>query len=123
MLIFVSFATVGALVASRQPKNAIGWIFCALGLLFPLTFASEGYAVYALLTRTDPLPGGESMIWLAGLLGGPSNFALLALVLLLFPGGKPLSRRWRPAVWIALTALVLLSAAAFVPGPIENVVV
>jgi hypothetical protein len=123
MLIFVSFATVGALVASRQPENAIGWIFCALGLLFPLTFASEGYAVYALATRTNPLPGGESMLWLAGLLGGPSNFALIALILLLFPDGKPLSRRWRPAVWVALIAIVLLSSAAFIPGPIENVVV
>jgi hypothetical protein len=29
-LLFVSFATVGALVASQQPGNTIGWIFCAL---------------------------------------------------------------------------------------------
>ncbi|MGH3088139.1 MAG: hypothetical protein ACRDSJ_12565, partial [Rubrobacteraceae bacterium] len=45
-LLFVSFATVGALVASRRPRNPIGWIFCVMGLSTPLAAASEEYALY-----------------------------------------------------------------------------
>jgi hypothetical protein len=118
LLLFVSFSTVGALVASRQPGNIVGWIFCALGLCGSLTAASDGYAVYALATRPDSLPGGEGMVWLAGLLGGPIVFAMFALVLLLFPDGRPLSRHWRPAVWLDLIAVALLFAFAFKPGSI-----
>jgi len=120
LLLFMSFATVGALVASRRPGNTVGWIFCALGLFGSLAAASEGYAVYALATRPGSLPGGEAMVWLSGLLGGPITFALFALVLLLFPDGQPLSRRWRPFVWLNLIAVALIFAFAFKPGPIEN---
>ena len=56
VLVFMSFATVSALVASRQPRNLIGWIFCALGLFLPLASASEEYALYALVTQ----PGSGS---------------------------------------------------------------
>ena len=51
LLFFLSFTTVGVLVASRQPRNSIGWIFCALGLLTPLAALGEEYALYALVTR------------------------------------------------------------------------
>ena len=118
LLLFMSFVTVGALVASRRPRNAVGWTFCALGLFGTLTTASEGYAVYALATRPGSLPGGEGMAWLSGLLGGPITFAMFALVLLLFPDGRPLSRRWRPFVWLNLIAVALILAFAFKPGPI-----
>jgi len=120
LLLFMSFATVGALVASRRPRNAVGWTFCALGLFGTLTTTSEGYAVYALVTRPDSLPGGEGMAWLSGLLGGPITFALFALVLLLFPDGRPLSPRWRPFVWLNLIAVGLILAFAFKPGPIDT---
>ncbi len=120
LLLFMAFATVGALVASRRPGNAVGWTLCALGLFGTLTTASEGYAVYALATRPGSLPGGEGMVWLSGLLGGPITFALFALVLLLFPDGRPLSPRWRPFVWLNLIAVGLILAFAFKPGPIDT---
>ena len=120
VLVFVSFATVGALVASRQPGNLIGWIFCALGLFLPLAGASEEYALYALVTQPGSLPGGEVMAWLAAWFAGTINFAMLALVLLLFPDGRLLSRRWRFVVWVNLIAILLIFAWNFEPGLIES---
>jgi hypothetical protein len=119
-LLFVSFATVGALVASRWPKNAIGWIFCWLGLSFSLGSASEEYALYALVTEAGSLPGAEEMVWLTAWFGGPIVFALFALVFLLFPNGRLPSRRWRPVMWLELVAVVCLVAFAFKPDELDN---
>jgi len=119
-LLFVSFVTVGALVASRWPRNAIGWIFCWLGFSFSLGSASEEYALYALVTEAGSLPGAEGMLWLTAWLGGPIVFALFALIFLLFPDGRLPSRRWRPVVWIELVAVVCLVAFAFEPGQLGN---
>jgi len=121
VLLFMSFATVGALVASRQPGNPIGWIFCALGFFTPFAIASEEYALYALVTRPDSLPGGEVMVWLGASFAGPIIFAMLAFVLLLFPDGRLLSRGWRFVVWVNLVAILLLFAWNFEPGQIEGV--
>ena len=120
LLLFVSFATVGALIASRQPGNAVGWIFCYLGLAFPLVGAGEEYALYALVTEPGSLPGGEGLVWLAALVGGPTNFALFALIFLLFPEGRLLSRRWSLVVWLDLVAVACLVCLALEPGPLEN---
>ena len=120
MLVFLSFATVGALVASRQPKNAIGWIFCALGACNSVAVASQGYAIYALLTGPAYLAGGAVANWLSSLLAGPIVFAMFALVLLLFPDGRPLSRRWRAIIWLDLIAIALIFASAFKPGPLDT---
>jgi hypothetical protein len=119
-LLFVAFATVGALVASRWPRNAIGWIFWWLGFSFLLVGASEEYALYALVTEAGSLPGAEGMLWLTALFGGPLVFTVFALVFLLFPDGRLPSRRWRPVVWIDLVAVVCLVAWSFESGPLEN---
>ncbi|MGH3147625.1 MAG: hypothetical protein ACRDTR_17670 [Rubrobacter sp.] len=120
LLVSLSFATVGALVASRQPGNAIGWIFCALGVCNSLAVAGQGYAIYALLTGPAYLTGGAVANWLSSLLAGPIVFAMFALVLLLFPDGRPLSRRWRPFVWLDLIAVALIFVFAFKPGPLDT---
>ena len=44
IVIFSSFGVVGALVASRQPRNAIGWIFLAITLTVEMAFLSDTYA-------------------------------------------------------------------------------
>ncbi len=97
-VLFVSFATVGALVASRWPRNAIGWVFCWLGLSFSMVGASEEYALYSLVTEPGLLPGGKGALWLTAFFGGPILFAVFALVFLLFPDGRLPSRRWMPVV-------------------------
>ena len=60
------------------------------------------------------------MVWLAALLGGPTFFALFALVFLLFPEGRLLSRRWRLVVWVDLVAVACLVCSAFEPGALGN---
>ena len=120
LLLFLSFATVGALVVSRRPGNLVGWIFCAMGLFMPFALSGEEYAVYALVTRPGSLPGAEVMAWLAAWAGGPIIISMLALVFLLFPDGRLLSRRWLPVVWLDLIAIALTFAWTFEPGRIEN---
>jgi hypothetical protein len=46
-----SFITVGAVVVARQPRNRIGWLCCAAGLLGGLAAFSAVYARYALDRR------------------------------------------------------------------------
>jgi hypothetical protein len=121
LLVFLLFTTIGALVASRQPKNTIGWIFCALGLFLTSYSASGQYAIYALVSSPGSLPGGGTAAWLEAFLNGPIILVLFALVLLLFPDGRPLSRRWRAALWLDLiVAAVLLVVGSFKPGPMPT---
>ncbi len=120
LLLSIALATVGALIASRQPGNLIGWIFCVLGLCLPLSGAGEEYALYALKTRPETLPAGEVVGWAAGWFGGPILFAMVAFIFLLFPNGRLLSRRWRPALWANLVAVALLLGWYFKPGQINS---
>src|SRR5215211_6462164 len=108
LLVFVLFTTMGALVASRQPKNPIGWILCAMGLFSTSSVASAQYAIYALVSSPGSLPWGGTAAWLEAILNGPLIIVLFALLLLLFPDGVPPSHRWRAALWLDLIAGVLL---------------
>src|SRR5215211_2585521 len=120
LLLFVSFAAVGALVASRQPKNTIGWIFCAMGLSFTSSVASGQYAIYAVASSPGSLPEGGTAVWLEAFIGGEISITMFALLLLLFPNGQPLSRRWRAALWFDLIAAVLLFTGSLRPGPMQT---
>jgi hypothetical protein len=122
MLPFVAFATVGALVASRRPKNPIGWIFCAVGLSNLLWAFASKYAIYALLTREGSLPGAEIMAWLGmGWIATLSWGLMATFLLLLFPTGKLVSPRWRPVAWLTAIALTLaIVVQAIAPGPMTE---
>jgi hypothetical protein len=112
-VIALVFGSIGALIASRQPENAIGWLFCGVGLAGATAGSS---AVYAELS----LPGGNWGAWLSTWTGG-LIYSAVPLVLLLFPDGKPLSPRWRIVVWAAATAIIGLAIHdAFAPGLLEE---
>ena len=116
----LAFPTVGALVASRRPENPIGWIFCGAGLLYGVQAFASGYADYAQLGHTGSLPGGEFMAWISWWVGVPVLPLAGALLVLLFPNGKLLSRNWRPVVWIAVCGSAMLAlGAALGPGSLS----
>jgi hypothetical protein len=121
-VVVFGFAFVGALIASRHPGNAVGWIFCLGAVAFSLSGLAESYAVYTLFA--DPggmLGGGEAMAWLSVWVWVLGGVPLIILFPLLFPNGKLLSPRWRPVVGVALAALVILSVGiALAPGRFDD---
>ena len=106
LLAFLAFPVVGAAVVSRRPGNAIGWLFLFIGVDFAISDIASRYADYALFADPGSLPGGVWVGWLSGWLD-PVVFAAIMLVLLLFPDGAPLTRRWRPVVWFVGAVVVL----------------
>src|SRR5215216_5486096 len=102
----LAFPTLGALIAARLPTNPIGWIFCGVGLLYTAQRFSTAYADYALLENLA-FPGGEYVAWFSGLLDFKGPILAGVFVMLLFPDGRLLSRRWRIVAWTAACGAVL----------------
>jgi hypothetical protein len=105
-LLTTSFVTMGALVVARRPDNAVGWLLCAVGFFEGLYNLGFEYASYTLRTRPDALPGGGVLAWVAAWAWAPS-VNLIPLVVLLFPGGRLPSPRWRLVAALATVGLGL----------------
>jgi hypothetical protein len=118
LLLLLLYSTVGALIAARYPKNAVGWLLL-VGPLGPyLTGVVDSYATYALITHPGALPAGALMAWLGTWVGNLGFGLLLIFTPLVFPNGRLLSRRWRAVVWIGVLAEVVQFTYALRPGPI-----
>jgi hypothetical protein len=118
---FLSFPMVGALIASRRPDNAIGWIFCTVGVLVAIMLFAEPYAIYALVTNPGSLPGGVAVATVLqwGFYAPPVALTMV-FIPLLFPDGRLPSRRWRPVPWLALAFVAFAMVYnGLSPGPIE----
>jgi hypothetical protein len=115
------FSGVGLLIASRHSGNAIGWILLAAGVSAGLGALSHAFAEYWVAGK-----GGSEVLGKASALYGEISwmpFILLpaTFLLLLFPDGRLLSRRWRKIAWCAALGI----AGSFVsgclkPGPIPD---
>jgi hypothetical protein len=120
VVLFVVFPLVGALIASRRPRNPIGWILLADGLLWMLTGMTDYYRVYGLASPGSvPFPvivaGISNFMWVPAVgLSGTYMF-------LLFPNGRLPSRRWRPLAWLSGVVIVVLCiSVGLAPGPLQT---
>jgi signal transduction histidine kinase len=100
-LITLSFSTVGALIASRHPRNPIGWILVATGFLSALDLLALGYTRYSdTVTTGGPLPGVGLARWLDTWIWLIPVAMPMTFLLLLFPDGRLASARWRTVAWL-----------------------
>jgi hypothetical protein len=119
-VLVLAFPIVGALIASRRPRNPIGWICLADGILWMLLSVIDYYGVYG-LAKPGSVPSPVVIYTLAQWLWVPTVGLLAIYLVLLFPDGRLPSRRWRPLAWLSGVVIVLVSVAqGLIPGPLPD---
>ena len=117
----LAFSVVGAIIASRQPRNAIGWIFCGVGVTVGLNSFAGDYADFWLASGFGNRSLGESAAWLSSWAWSLLLYVPTSSVLLLFPDGRLPSPRWRPVAWgVALGAAGGVAGLALKAGPLAD---
>ena len=107
-------SVLGIVLATRRPRNRLGWLFLAAGLGLGLGNFGGAYGVHALKADPGSLPAGRALAWVSNWIW-TIPVTLLVFLLLLFPTGELPSRRWRPVAWGfgAFMTLVTLGAITF----------
>src|SRR5918997_4387033 len=118
--LFLIFPLVGALIASRRPRNAIGWILLADGFLWMFLGMTDYYSVYG-VARPGSIPFPVGVAGMNNFMWVPAVGLLGTYVFLLFPDGMLPSRRWRPLAWLSGVVILLVSIlVGLTPGPLQN---
>jgi len=105
------FGIVGLIVASRQPRNPMGWMLLGCSLSLAVDDVASTYSVFDYRRHHGSLPFGHVAVLLQ-----PSwapGIAFLALSILLFPDGAVPPGRWRLALAGFGVACVVWLVAAY----------
>jgi len=123
LVIGVPCMAVGFVVARRQPRNPLGWLFLVIAIFLFVPTVGGDYA-YLNYQLGHSLPFAAAGLAVDGLWS--EGLALFIVAILLFPDGRLPSRFWRWAlrVWCAafavlLTASVVATAGALAAHPIR----
>jgi hypothetical protein len=108
----VPVAAVGTLLAARRPRNPIGWMLLAIGII---DISPTGqYLILDYRMHHGTLPLG----WLAAVIGEmwPIFLVLVTLLLWLFPDGTLPRGRWHRLAVFGVVGWLLLGLAGSSPG-------
>jgi signal transduction histidine kinase len=108
-------ALMGGLVASRRPGHLMGVLLGGFGFTAAVDLLAFTYARAAMVRFPGSLPFARPLMWVTAWDYVPP-FTFVLLLVLVFPDGRLLSARWRPALWAAAAFAVLsVVGNAFAP--------
>ena len=114
ILLAFGYPLVGAVVASRQPANAVGWLLLVVGIVLAFGATADTNV------RSASAPAFALSAWFSDWSFHVWIPLCLLFLPLVFPNGRLVAQRWRPVLWLAVIALLLSGVgAAFEPGPLE----
>ena len=120
-LIAASLGIVGALVATRQPRNAVGWILWGSSVGVTVSIVAISYTALAQSPGGSSVPVVPLIAWLSQVGLTPAIIAIIVFVPLLFPDGRLPGSRWQ---FVAAYAVVMLGLVMvgnmFMPGPFPD---
>jgi hypothetical protein len=117
---FLSFVTVGVLLAGKRPRNPIGWLFLAAGMLIVINSVAAAYANYGKGVASGRPVGTVAAAWISQWIWGPA-IPLLGILVLLFPTGRLLTPRWRFVAWLGIAAILVdTPLRMFNPDELQN---
>lgn len=99
-----TLTATGALILTRHPRHAIGWLLCGLGVANSVT--GELAQGWGLRSAVEGWPGGPFAEWIA-LSSWLPQAPVLVLLLLLFPTGHLPGRGWSIVVWLCGVGVLL----------------
>ena len=116
----ITIAAVGVVIGVKLPRNPIGWILLAVGLVLATQSFLNIFTLIAFWTGTNAVWGGMATAWLANWIWVFPFLGILFL-LQLFPTGTFLSRRWRWATLAFLTLYAVIATAMALSSQIQVV--
>lgn len=110
-------APVGALIASRRPAHPVGWLMLAIAGLAGLGGTLAELSRHFYMQRPDL----EAVLFIGGDTLFKVVFVLIGLLLLVFPTGRLLSRRWSWPLGVAIVLVALATGLEVTdPGPLAD---
>ncbi len=108
---------LGAVIVSRYERHPIGWLLCLIGLTGAMSVLGEAYNIWV-LHEGGPGPVALAGVagWSSALLSGQASIGGIALILLLAPDGRLLSRRWVVVPWLVVVGELVFAAGMTTGG-------
>jgi len=121
VVLALAVALNGAVILWHRPRNPIGWVLCASGVVGCAEHLAGSYAAAAIYGGGVG-PFGPAAAWIFSWLEVFHLAPLGTFALLLFPDGRLPSPRWRPVAWgSALSMGALAVGLAFLPASVPEI--
>lgn len=114
VVVFITFASVGALILTERPWNGIGWVFAIDGPIGTVVILAYAYGYRALASEPGSLPAGSAAAWVSDIVAPLLFCSITVALFLLFPQGRLDTTSEKVTGLIAICGIGLAMAGAVV---------